>query len=72
MLNDIHTIHIRTHNTHRYRRQDEIGTHYALTVDFESLEDNCVTVRDGFTRSQVRVDIETVIERMSTPRHGMF
>jgi len=41
----------------RYRRQDEIGTPYCLTVDFETLEDGKVTVRDRDTMQQVRVDI---------------
>lgn len=41
----------------RYRRQDEIGTPYCVTVDFDSLEDNAVTVRDRDTMAQERVDI---------------
>jgi glycyl-tRNA synthetase len=41
----------------RYRRQDEIGTPYCVTVDFESLEDKKVTVRDRDTMKQDRVDI---------------
>ena len=41
----------------RYRRQDEIGTPYCLTVDFDSLEDKKVTVRDRDTMAQDRVDI---------------
>lgn len=41
----------------RYRRQDEIGTPYCVTVDFESLEDNAVTVRDRDTMKQERVAI---------------
>jgi glycyl-tRNA synthetase len=44
----------------RYRRQDEVGTPYCLTFDFESLEDNCVTVRDRDTMSQERVPIENL------------
>ena len=39
----------------RYRRQDEIGTPLAVTVDFESLEDRAVTIRDRDTTDQVRV-----------------
>jgi glycyl-tRNA synthetase len=39
----------------RYRRQDEIGTPYCVTVDFESLEDKAVTVRDRDTMKQERV-----------------
>jgi glycyl-tRNA synthetase len=41
----------------RYRRQDEIGTPYCVTVDFESLEDNAVTVRDRDTMKQERIAI---------------
>ena len=41
----------------RYRRQDEIGTPFCVTVDFETLEDNCVTVRDRDTMAQERVAI---------------
>ncbi|MDP3899702.1 MAG: glycine--tRNA ligase [bacterium] len=41
----------------RYRRQDEIGTPYCVTVDFESLEDKAVTVRDRDTMRQERVAI---------------
>lgn len=41
----------------RYRRQDEIGTPYCVTIDFQTLEDNTVTVRDRDTMQQERVDI---------------
>ncbi len=41
----------------RYRRQDEIGTPLAVTVDFDSLDDDAVTVRDRDTTGQVRVPI---------------
>ena len=41
----------------RYRRQDEIGTPFCITFDFESLEDNCVTVRYRDTMEQVRMPI---------------
>jgi glycyl-tRNA synthetase len=44
----------------RYRRQDEIGTPLCVTIDFESLEDQAVTVRDRDTTQQVRVPIEQV------------
>lgn len=46
----------------RYRRQDEIGTPYAITVDYDSLEDNQVTVRDRDTMQQDRIDIGKVRE----------
>ena len=46
----------------RYRRQDEIGTPYCLTVDFDSLEDKKVTVRDRDTMEQVRISIAEVAD----------
>ena len=46
----------------RYRRQDEIGTPYCITVDFESLEDNCVTIRDRDTMEQERISIDKLSE----------
>jgi glycyl-tRNA synthetase len=42
----------------RYRRQDEIGTPYCVTVDFDSLDDRAVTVRDRDTMAQDRVAID--------------
>lgn len=42
----------------RYRRQDEIGTPCCITFDFDSLEDNSVTVRDRDTMQQVRIKVE--------------
>lgn len=42
----------------RYRRQDEIGTPYCVTVDFESLEDESVTVRERDSMKQVRIKID--------------
>ena len=42
----------------RYRREDEIGTPYCVTIDFDTLEDNCVTIRDRDTMEQVRVKID--------------
>ena len=44
----------------RYRRQDEIGTPFCLTVDFESLEDHAVTVRERDTMAQQRVALDQV------------
>ena len=44
----------------RYRRQDEIGTPFCLTVDFESLEDQAVTVRERDTMAQERVALDQV------------
>jgi len=45
----------------RYRRQDEIGTPFCFTVDFESLEDHAVTVRDRDTTAQERISIDDVV-----------
>lgn len=44
----------------RYRRQDEIGTPYCITYDFDSLEDGAVTIRDRDSMEQVRVPIDQV------------
>ena len=44
----------------RYRRQDEIGTPYCVTVDFDTLEDNAVTVRERDTMKQERVGLDQV------------
>ncbi|WP_291637174.1 glycine--tRNA ligase [Clostridium sp.] len=42
----------------RYRREDEIGTPYCITVDFDTLEDNTVTIRDRDTMDQIRISID--------------
>ena len=44
----------------RYRRQDEIGTPYCVTVDFDTLDDKAVTIRDRDTMSQERIKIEDI------------
>ncbi len=44
----------------RYRRQDEIGTPYCVTVDFDTLEDSAVTVRERDSMSQERISLEGV------------
>ena len=44
----------------RYRREDEIGTPLCITFDFDSLEDNCVTVRDRDTMQQERISIDAL------------
>ena len=49
----------------RYRRQDEIGTPYAITVDFDSLDDHAVTVRDRDTMAQERVGIDALTGYLS-------
>ena len=49
----------------RYRRQDEIGTPFCITYDFESETDGCVTVRDRDTMEQVRVPIDALAGLLS-------
>ena len=49
----------------RYRRQDEIGTPYCITVDFDTLADNQVTVRDRDTMEQIRIPIDQVEKYIS-------
>ncbi|MEM9040419.1 MAG: glycine--tRNA ligase [Actinomycetota bacterium] len=49
----------------RYRRQDEIGTPLAVTVDFDSLDDRAVTVRDRDTTEQVRVPIDDLMSTIT-------
>jgi glycyl-tRNA synthetase len=44
----------------RYRRQDELGTPFCFTVDFESLDDKKVTIRDRDTTKQERIDIDAI------------
>jgi len=49
----------------RYRRQDEIGTPYAVTVDFETLEDKAVTVRDRDSMKQDRVSMDRLVDYLA-------
>jgi glycyl-tRNA synthetase len=44
----------------RYRRQDEIGTPFCITVDFDSLQDQAVTIRSRDTMSQERIGLDAV------------
>ena len=45
----------------RYRRQDEVGTPLCVTIDFDSLDDGAVTIRDRDSTAQVRVPIDTLL-----------
>ena len=54
----------------RYRRQDEIGTPYCVTVDFESLEDQAVTVRERDTMQQKRIGIDGLVSYLSEQLGG--
>ena len=49
----------------RYRRQDEIGTPYCITVDFDTLDDKSVTIRNRDTMEQERVSIENLLDYFS-------
>jgi glycyl-tRNA synthetase len=49
----------------RYRRQDEIGTPFCVTVDFDSLEDNSVTIRERDSTAQNRVKIDSLLSELS-------
>jgi glycyl-tRNA synthetase len=48
----------------RYRRQDEIGTPFCVTVDFETLEDKAVTIRDRDSLEQVRVPVDHLVTEL--------
>ncbi len=55
----------------RYRRADEIGTPFCITVDFETIEQNAgVTIRDRDTTEQIRMPIEDVIPYLSKQIDG--
>ena len=48
----------------RYRRQDEIGTPFCVTVDFDSLEDKQVTIRERDSMAQIRVPIVELVAHL--------
>jgi glycyl-tRNA synthetase len=54
----------------RYRRQDETGTLFCVTIDFESLEDHQVTIRDRDSLAQIRVPIEKLRQTLQTKLSG--
>ena len=56
----------------RYRRQDAIGTPFCITVDHDTLKDNCVTIRHRDSMQQERVaitDLHNIIERETSLRN---
>jgi glycyl-tRNA synthetase len=55
----------------RYRRQDEIGTPFCVTVDFDSLDDNAVTVRDRDTMAQERISIDALFGYLAERLRGV-
>jgi glycyl-tRNA synthetase len=54
----------------RYRRQDEIGTPFCVTVDFDTLEDQAVTIRERDAMTQDRVAIDAVSDYLATRLKG--
>jgi glycyl-tRNA synthetase len=54
----------------RYRRQDEVGTPFCVTVDYETLEDETVTVRDRDSTEQKRLTIDGLGETLANLRDG--
>ena len=54
----------------RYRRQDEIGTPYCITYDYETTEDNAVTVRDRDTMTQERISLDQLISYLDKKING--
>lgn len=49
----------------RYRREDEIGTPYCITVDYDTLEDNTVTIRDRDSMEQIRLSVDELVKYIS-------
>jgi len=54
----------------RYRRQDEIGTPFCVTADFESLEDKAITIRERDTMNQIRIPIDVLRETLTAKLAG--
>ena len=54
----------------RYRRQDEIGTPFCVTVDFDTLDDQAVTIRERDTMSQERIAIDKVPDYLAVRLKG--
>jgi glycyl-tRNA synthetase len=54
----------------RYRRQDELGTPYCVTIDFQSLEDNMVTIRERDSMNQIRVPVAALQKSLAAKLAG--
>jgi glycyl-tRNA synthetase len=54
----------------RYRRQDEIGTPFCVTVDFDTLDDDAVTIRERDEMTQDRVSLDKVVEYLAARLPG--
>ena len=55
----------------RYRRQDEAGTPFCITVDTQTLDDKTVTIRDRDSMEQVRVSIDKILEYLLNKMHEL-
>jgi len=49
----------------RYARMDEIGTPYCITIDYQTMEDDTITIRDRDTTQQVRVKVDEIENRIN-------
>ena len=54
----------------RYRRQDEVGTPFCVTIDYTTLEDGTVTVRDRDSMAQIRIHKEKLVEALKDLVYG--
>ena len=54
----------------RYRRQDEIGTPFGITVDYDSLNDNTITLRERDSMKQVRVNVDVLLKPLRKVKEG--
>ena len=54
----------------RYSRNDELGTPFGITVDFQSVKDNTITLRDRDTTKQVRADEDTICSAIKSMVDG--
>jgi glycyl-tRNA synthetase len=54
----------------RYRRQDEVGTPFCVTVDFKSLEDNQITIRERDSLAQIRLPIKDSVKILQAKLSG--
>jgi len=54
----------------RYRRQDEVGTPFCVTVDYDTMEDDTVTLRDRDSTAQARVPVDDLARALTALRAG--
>ncbi len=56
----------------RYRRNDEIGTPFSVTIDYDTLDDDTVTIRDRDSMAQIRVQVRELVERIHAMMRSRF